>query len=664
MSTRPLVFISAVSKELGSARQLVANTLIFLGYEPTWQDIFGTESGDLRAILRERIDDSQGLVQIVGSCYGAEPPTADEEFGRVSYTQYEALYAREEGKKVWYLFIDENFPADQCETEPQELKQLQATYRRRLQADAHLFHPLASREALEASVLKLRDDLTRLRRGVKQWAATVAILLILSVGLGAWLVRGQRRTAREIDQAREAVVAMSVEMSKLRQGIMEYPRIEAKAREPRSTEDAPATQERVYAELGKQLNIDPKLLRQKLPELAEQLRRTPEVPQFERANAAFVAKDYKEAERLASSIADQIRDDPSRRDEAIRALQLACWSAQARFQYADALQHLRSAEKLTDRQARPEEWAHIQDAIARVLFEQAHYAEAESLWRDVVDLRTRALGAEHADTLRSRMGLAVAMDAQGKYEAAANENRQIVMVQERLAGPEDRDTLASRNNLAETLRKQGKYVEAESEYDEIIKLEEKVFGPEHAVTLKSRNNLAIIHSAEGKFKEAEKEYRDVIKLKEKVLGAEHPETLISRNNLANALYLQRKFAEAESEYRQVVQIEEKVLGPEHSNTVTSRTNLALTLASRGVYAEAEKEFREVVSVEEKLFGIEHPETLRSYLSLAFSLARQGKNDEAKQLAARVAEGGRKVWGKSHAITRAAEKLQSDLQGRE
>jgi len=52
MSPRPAIFISAVSSELRSARQLVANTLIFLGYEPEWQDLFGTEEGDLRAVLR------------------------------------------------------------------------------------------------------------------------------------------------------------------------------------------------------------------------------------------------------------------------------------------------------------------------------------------------------------------------------------------------------------------------------------------------------------------------------------------------------------------------------------------------------------------------------------------------------------------------------------
>ena len=52
MSPRPLIFISAVSKELKSARLLVSNTLQFLGYEPVWQDIFGTEQGDLREMLR------------------------------------------------------------------------------------------------------------------------------------------------------------------------------------------------------------------------------------------------------------------------------------------------------------------------------------------------------------------------------------------------------------------------------------------------------------------------------------------------------------------------------------------------------------------------------------------------------------------------------------
>src|SRR6266853_6802119 len=152
VASLPLIFISAVSRELRSGRQLAANTLTFLGYQPVWQEIFGTETGDLRAMLRQQINQCKGVLQIVGKCYGAEPPTPDEQLGRVSYTQYEALYARQRGKKVWYLFIDESFPIDAHEPEPAELRELQTAYRRRLQTDIHIFHPLTSSEALEASV--------------------------------------------------------------------------------------------------------------------------------------------------------------------------------------------------------------------------------------------------------------------------------------------------------------------------------------------------------------------------------------------------------------------------------------------------------------------------------------------------------------------------------
>ena len=201
MSPRPPIFISAVSKELQNARQLVANTLTFLGYEPEWQDIFSTEEGDLRGMLGRRIDACKGVVQLVGQCYGAEPPTIDEQFGRVSYTQYEALYARQQNKKVWYIILNDDFTTNPHEPEPEELRELQAAYRKRLKAENLIRHSIGSSEALEANVLKLRDELTRLRRGVKQWAAGVAVLLVISVGLSLWLVQHQNQSSRVVGRA-------------------------------------------------------------------------------------------------------------------------------------------------------------------------------------------------------------------------------------------------------------------------------------------------------------------------------------------------------------------------------------------------------------------------------------------------------------------------------
>src|SRR6266480_5788472 len=201
VASLPLIFISAVSRELRSGRQLAANTLSFLGYQPIWQDVFGTETGDLRGMLRQQIDQCKGVLQIVGKCYGAEPPTPDPEFGRVSYTQYEALYARKKGTKVWYLFMDEDFPIDPHEREPEEQRQLQAAYRNVLKVDTHLFHPLKTKEALEAGVLKLRDDLTQLRKGARRWAWGIAALLVFIALLVTWLVRGQGKMSTQIDKS-------------------------------------------------------------------------------------------------------------------------------------------------------------------------------------------------------------------------------------------------------------------------------------------------------------------------------------------------------------------------------------------------------------------------------------------------------------------------------
>jgi hypothetical protein len=60
-------------------------------------------------------------------------------------------------------------------------------------------------------------------------------------------------------------------------------------------------------------------------------------------------------------------------ENAIRAFELAAWSAERRVHYGDALEHLREAQKLTDQRRDPEEWARIQNDIVRVIFQQGHY---------------------------------------------------------------------------------------------------------------------------------------------------------------------------------------------------------------------------------------------------------------------------------------------------
>ncbi|MDB5333311.1 MAG: hypothetical protein JWP03_4462 [Phycisphaerales bacterium] len=104
------------------------------------------------------------VLQLVGRRYGAEPPRPTPDFGRVSYTQFEALEAERMGKKVIYHFLDESFPVDPASPEPEELKSLQVAYQQRLKDANRLRHNIASPVELEVSIRRIKDELEALRR--------------------------------------------------------------------------------------------------------------------------------------------------------------------------------------------------------------------------------------------------------------------------------------------------------------------------------------------------------------------------------------------------------------------------------------------------------------------------------------------------------------------
>jgi tetratricopeptide (TPR) repeat protein len=657
MSPRPLVFISAVSSELRSARQLVANTLTFLGYEAVWQDIFGTETGDLRSVLREKIDQCNGVVQLVGQRYGAEPPTPDKEFGRVSYTQYEALYAKERGKKVWYLLLDESFPADPCE-ESEEKQQLQEAYREKVRADVHLYHALDSREALETSVLRMRDDLTSLRRGVRRWAVAVLALLLVLAAAIAWLLHGQRRQTLAIQNQGQQVSAILERNQKMQQALVRLAQVEVQSKQPGEKLTPEEQRARAYAVLEKELGLSAGTLAKEMPGFALELYSRADTTPLIRARAAYALNKFDEAEKLsleageqdqkAYETANRVADE--RRKTALESYELAGWSAEKRIQYADALTHLRKAEQLTDRARDPLEWARVQFAICWVLHENGQYRQVGSVLREVLKDRERLLGPEHPDTLATLHCIARAALLEGRYAEAEIGYRAVLKLREKVLGPENRETLRTRSDLAVAIDRQGKYAQAEVAYRALLKLREKVLGPEHPDTLSARDNLAIVLQEQGKYAEAEAEVRVVLKLREKVLGSEHPRTLATRGNLAIALDHEGKYAEAEAENRALLKILEKVLGPEHPYTPEARNGLADVLVHEGKYGEGEAEYRAVIQLKQKVLGQEHPDTIKASNGLANVLVQEGKYADAEAEYREVLKVRQKILGPEHPDT--------------
>lgn len=613
MAPRPIIFISAASKELKSARQLVANTLTFLGYEPEWQDVFGTEEGDLQAMLRRRIDASAGVVQLIGQCYGSEPLEPDAEFGRVSFTQYEALYARRAGKKVWPLILDEEYVTDPHDAEPAELRELQQAYRQLVRRDIHVHHPIDDRAALELQVHKIRNELAQLRRGARRWAMVIVALLLLLGAAAAWTIRNQHRQHEAIAKQGERVDAVLEHQRKVEQALIllaEAETREASADQKLTPEE---TRARAYAALEKELGLAPGILAKELPALALVLFKNPETSSLMRARASYALNKFADAEQLslASASAQQAAFEKAqeiadeRRHQAVESFLLAASSAHKQTELARAVEHARAAAGLTNRDRDAVEWAHVQWFLGYYLQLVSQYRDAVQAFQGALAVHDQKLGSDHPLSLSSRHFLGVNLYFCGLYAEAEQEFRKVLAQYERSLGSSDASTVLARHLLVKSLRGQGKTAEASIESQVLLKMPARK------------------------------------------AGESAPEDLWTRFRLAEALRAEGKLAEAEEEHRAVLALREMELGPEHSDTLWSRNHLGLVLTTEGKYAEAERELRVVLAARERILGPKHADTLSCTHNLALALRKQDKLAEALQFAQRARDGRREVLGSSH-----------------
>jgi serine/threonine protein kinase/TolA-binding protein len=477
-----------------------------------------------------------------------------------------------------------------------------------------------------------------------RWAVFTAVFLMLSVVLSIWILERQQ-------SSNEQLQALQVKFEKLQQGVGSFAEVQTKVLQEQPGQKPAEVEQRTYAALGRELGIDPAKLKEELPRFAQELKNAANATTSERANAAYVSKDYNESERLALAAADEAEHaKPPRNADAVKAFELAASSAEERVEYADALKHLREAERLTDRTRDAMEWARVQLGVIRILVDQGHSREAEGIAREVLKEREQALGPEDPQTLTARYWLARSLNTEGKYAEAEPEYRAVLKLREKRLGPEHPDTVATRISLGLVLYYQGKFAEAEAEDREVIRLDEKVFGSEHANTLTTRDNLAIALASQGKYGEAETEFRAVIKLQTKVLGPEHPDTLKSRSNLANLLWREGKYAESRTEYSAVLKLAEKVLGPEHPQTLMAGLGMAAALYAQGNYSQAETEYRKVLKLQEKVLGSENPYTLYTRAALGEALDQQAKYAEAEAEYRTVLQLRQKTLGTEHPDT--------------
>ena len=291
--------------------------------------------------------------------------------------------------------------------------------------------------------------------------------------------------------------------------------------------------------------------------------------------------------------------------------------------------------------------------LAIIYWNQGKWNNAEQLEIQVMNMSEKLLGEKHPYTLLSMGNLARIYSDQGRWNEAEKLEVQVVDIKKKLFGEENHDTLFSMGNLASTYIRQGRWTEAEQLGIQVMNMRKKLFGEEHPDTLRSMGNLASTYSHQGRWNEAEQLEVQVMNMTKKLLGEDHPNTLLSMGNLGSTYWYQGRWDEAEQLEIQVMNLTKKLLGEEHPNTLLSMGNLARTYSDQGRWNEAEQLEVQVVDMRKKLFGEEHLHTLISMKNLASTYFLQGRWNEAEKMQVQVMNIMKNSLGVEHPNTLSA-----------
>ena len=304
----------------------------------------------------------------------------------------------------------------------------------------------------------------------------------------------------------------------------------------------------------------------------------------------------------------------------------------------------RAAERVKGRfDAQPAVEGAIRQVIGVTYKDMGLYAEAEQQLVQALQLRRRALGANHPDTLTTTGDLGAVYSRQGKgaqaeplLAAAADGFRAV-------RGEDDRATLAALNSLVLVVTGEKR----EGIYARILQSQRRVLGEEHPDTLGVMNNLAVTYVDAGKYDEAEELYMRLVAAKSRVLGREHPSTLLSMNALGVTYRYQGRYAEAERLLSELRETRKRVLGPEHPDTLLTINSLALAYAAQGRDDEAENLLQQMLDARRRALGETHPGTLATLNNLAELHRKRGQLAQSEALYQRILEVRRRDLAPNH-----------------
>ncbi|HEX5717042.1 MAG TPA: serine/threonine-protein kinase [Thermoanaerobaculia bacterium] len=253
--------------------------------------------------------------------------------------------------------------------------------------------------------------------------------------------------------------------------------------------------------------------------------------------------------------------------------------------------------------------------LGRALALGGRFAEAEPVFREVVERARRLYPADHKEVAISLNNHALVQHDLGHYAAAEPLYRDAVELERRNGS----GSTVARANWALLLIDLGRYDEATALCREILALREKESKPAGVASI--LEYLAMALQGAGRLDEAEAAARRSLALRERHLSPDDRDVARSRNVLGAVLRDRGDLDGAEVLLRRALAERRRLLGPGHAEVAVSLEDLGDLLAARGRHAEAAQMFAEAIRVLSSSFSASHPTVARLEMKKAGRRAR-------------------------------------------
>ncbi len=259
-----------------------------------------------------------------------------------------------------------------------------------------------------------------------------------------------------------------------------------------------------------------------------------------------------------------------------------------------------------------------------------HMDNYETVVTKIIEkLSTRLPNSSHE--IKELHGLAVKHSNFGDYSKAAELYEKCYNLRCKALGEEHADTLTTLHDLANAYFHLGNRQKAAELYEKCYNLRCKVLGEEHADTLTTLHNWADAHFHLGNRQKAAELFEKCYNLRCKALGEEHADTLTTLHNWANALFHLGNRQKAAELFEKCYNLRCKVLGEEHEDTLWALRNLAVTYNNLGDYSKAAELYEKCYNLRCKVLGEEHKDTLWALNNSAITYKKLGNYSKAAEL---------------------------------